>query len=104
VDGGVAIQCEGPAQCGGNPCCLNLFNDYLIESVACTTSASSCPPSSDQAMTMVQTRGCKYDGDCTSGLPSTNAFPDCCHLAGNMVRVCYNKNIGNTFGGTIVCP
>lgn len=103
-DGGAPIQCNGPAQCGGSPCCLHVFHDYFIESATCTNAPSACPGNADIAMNMMQTRGCKYDGDCTDGLSSMIVFPTCCHLTGTTTRLCYNKNITNTYGGTVTCP
>lgn len=102
-DAGLAIQCSGPAQCGGNPCCLTL-SGTTPNDIVCTSSASACP-----AMFQLggdsQTRACKYDGDCTAGLTGTQMYGDCCHAVQNpSTRFCFSKSLVGVTQGQVACP
>jgi hypothetical protein len=101
VDGGLPIQCNGPAQCGGNPCCLTLENQTPT-GFLCTNAPGDCPPM--LAMGSSQTRACKYDGDCTAGLTSSMA-PTCCHSTANPnSRFCFDSAFVGFTMGQVACP
>jgi hypothetical protein len=104
-DAGLAVQCSGPAQCGGNPCCLTL-QGTTPQDISCTSSASACP-----AMFQLtgggtnQTRACKYDGDCTAGLSGTQMYPDCCHVVQQPnIKFCFSKAFVSFTMGQLACP
>ena len=104
-DAGLAIQCSGPAQCGGDPCCLTL-EGTTPKDITCTNSASACP-----AMFQLsgggtnQTRACHYDGDCTAGLSGTQMYPDCCHVVQQPnIKFCFSKAFVSFTMGQLACP
>jgi hypothetical protein len=102
ADGSVAVMCDGPEDCMGNPCCAQ-FSNMGFGAISCTQSTASCPPAIDpQAMTG-QTRLCHQDGDCTVGDPTTK-LPLCCTVMqnGNAAHICLNKLYAGFAGGT--CP
>jgi hypothetical protein len=102
VDGGLPITCQGPGNCGGNPCCITLDNSALT-SISCTSAASQCAPALSGSGSGM-TRSCNYDGDCTYGLSGNPPYPDCCHLTSNNQRFCFNKGLVGFTGGSIACP
>ncbi len=102
-DGGVAVTCDGPEDCMGNPCCAKLSGGGL-GGVMCTMAQNACPPQFDIQQMMGQTRLCHVDGDCTAGAPNTN-LPLCCTVKdqnGNAAHICLNKQFAAFAGGS--CP
>ena len=92
-DGGFEAQCNGPANCGGNPCCITIGSGFTVQGVTCTTSASACQPMVDTGTQSGMDRACHTNADCTAGLPSTPApqLPDCCTNTMTMQHVCFNQ-------------
>jgi hypothetical protein len=103
-DGGFQAQCQKPANCGGNPCCIHVGSGFVVQSVVCTMSASDCVPTINGSTQSGQDRACTVDADCTSGLPSMPApqLPDCCTNTQTMQHVCFNKSYLAIGGWT--CP
>lgn len=90
-DGGFQAQCNGPANCGGNPCCITIGAGFTVESVLCTASPTACPPMVSPSTQSGMDRACHVDGDCTSGVSGTPQLPDCCTNTQTMQKVCFNK-------------
>ncbi|MGZ3443090.1 MAG: hypothetical protein ACXVDD_26395 [Polyangia bacterium] len=93
-DGGFQAQCNGPANCGGNPCCITIGSGFTVQGVVCTTSASACPPMVNAQTQSGMDRACHVDADCVAGLPSMPApqLPDCCTNTQTAQHVCFNKS------------
>jgi hypothetical protein len=89
-DGGFVAQCRGPQDCGGNPCCVTLQNNYSIHDVSCAHAQTDCVPSVDTTTGSGQDRACNVDGDCTAGAPGTN-LPNCCTNSSTGQHVCFNR-------------
>jgi len=104
-DGGFQAQCNGPANCGGNPCCITIASGFKVQSVTCTTAASDCPPMVDAQTQSGMDRACHVDADCTTGLPSSPMpqLPDCCTNTATMQHVCFNKGYVQFISGW-TCP
>jgi hypothetical protein len=104
-DGGFQAQCNSPAQCGGNPCCITIGSGFMVQSVVCTNGPSECPPMVDPGTQSGKDRACKVDADCTAGLPSMPApqLPDCCTNTQTMQKVCFNKSYIQFVSGW-TCP
>lgn len=101
-DGGFTAECNGPADCGGNPCCITIASGFQVTKVACTNAPSACPPMVDAQTQSGQDRACHADGDCTAGVMSPS-LPDCCTNTQTMQHVCFNKSyVGFVPGWT--CP
>jgi hypothetical protein len=98
-EGGVTATCDGPEDCGGNPCCA-MTSGTTLNGVMCTSMPSDCPPS--LGFGAGQTRACHVDGDCTYGLTNSQG-PDCCSATQNgaTVHFCFDKQFA--LGG-ITCP
>ena len=103
-DGGFQAQCQKPANCGGNPCCITIGSGFAVQSVVCTSSPSACVPMVNAGTQSGMDRACTVDADCTSGLPSMPApqLPDCCTNTQTMQHVCFNKSYLGIGGWT--CP
>jgi hypothetical protein len=106
-DLGFEAQCNGPSNCGGNPCCITIGAGFTVQSVVCSTSASSCPPMVNATTQSGMDRACHVDADCIAGLPATPApqLPDCCTNTASGQKVCFNKaalNLPGVMGFT--CP
>lgn len=91
-DGGFEAQCNGPANCGGNPCCITIGSGFTVQGVACTTSPSACVPAVNPSTQSGMDRACHTDGDCTSGVDGMPQLPDCCTNTQTMQHVCFNKS------------
>jgi hypothetical protein len=100
-DGGFFAECTGPADCGGNPCCITIGAGFTVQSVLCTTSATACPPMVDATTQSGHDRACHVDGDCTSGVTNPQ-LPDCCTNTATKQHVCFNKQALAIGGWT--CP
>jgi hypothetical protein len=99
-DGGFTVQCRGPQNCGGNPCCVTTVG-FVPQLVVCTTHPTDCQPNvaiSGDGMD----RGCNVDSDCTSGV-SNPSLPDCCTNTMTMQKVCFNKGLLGVVSGW-TCP
>lgn len=104
ADGGISVACEGPGNCGGNPCCATI-KGATPSNVMCTTSPAACPPSFDLATRSGMSRLCNVDGDCSAGLTGPQMYPDCCHYTANTsTHFCFNKNYAGLTQGQVACP
>lgn len=100
-DGDFTGACDGPEDCSGDPCCLQVMGGNANGS-ACTMSATACFP-------MVslqgngQTRACHVNGDCTSGAQNTQ-LNLCCSVpqGGVTIHICLNQTYAAFLGGS--CP
>jgi hypothetical protein len=103
-DGGFEAQCNGPANCGGNPCCITIGSGFTVEGVECGASASACPPMVNATTQSGTDRACHVDADCVAGLPAMPApqLPDCCTNTATMQHVCFTKAAVALGGWT--CP
>ena len=92
-DLGFEAQCNSPANCGGNPCCITIGSGFTVQSVVCTMSASACPPMVNASTQSGVDRACHVDADCIAGLPTSPApqLPDCCTNTASGQKVCFNK-------------
>lgn len=99
-DGGVPITCDGPEDCGGNPCCATITN-LTQASVTCSAKASDCAPSLAIQTRSGTARFCHTSADCTSGLGSST-LPDCCTgmLNGQSAQFCFSKTFASFLGLT----
>jgi hypothetical protein len=93
-DGGFQAQCNGPANCGGNPCCITIGSGFTVQSVICGNAPSACPPMVNAQTQSGMDRACHVDADCVAGLPSMPApqLPDCCTNTQTAQHVCFNKS------------
>jgi hypothetical protein len=91
TDLGFEAECNSPANCGGNPCCITIGAGFTVQSVVCATSASACPPMVDTNTQSGMDRACTVDADCTAGLASATQLPDCCTNTASHQKVCFNK-------------
>ena len=106
-DLGFVAECNGPANCGGNPCCITIGSGFTVESVACTSAPSACPSMIDATKQSGVDRACHVDADCTAGLPAQPApqLPDCCTNTMSGQKVCFNKGYLGLPGVTgFTCP
>lgn len=109
ADGGVSIACNGPGDCGGDPCCATLEN-ASPKNVVCETAMNACPPMFDLATRSGMTRMCNVDGDCIAGLTPQQAqsemYKDCCHSnANSSSHFCFSASIASGFPQAgITCP
>jgi hypothetical protein len=99
--GGIQIQCIGPGNCGGDPCCVTFVN-MKPTSILCTTSPSACVPNFNLGGGGMS-RLCNSDGDCTSGGVMTN-YNQCCHSTAAGTKFCFNSGLTGLTGGQIACP
>ena len=100
--GGVQIQCVGPGNCGGDPCCLTIAN-MAPQSILCGKTPKSCVPNFN-ASGSGMTRLCSVDGDCTAGGVMT-MYNQCCHYTqGQMTKICFNASFVAFTQGQIACP
>jgi hypothetical protein len=81
------LPCYGPADCGGNACCLRIPILAGPITVACGASPDACPPS--QTFDMSTTRLCQTEADCTAGGISTSENK-CCRasVSGHAAKSC----------------
>jgi len=101
--GSIRVDCRGPSQCGGNPCCVALGAGGKISNVTCSASDNDCKPAIDIASQTGQTRLCEIDGDCTAGAPTTQLNKCCTVMAmGQSQHLCLNTTFAGFIGGT--CP
>jgi hypothetical protein len=91
TDLGFEAQCNSPANCGGNPCCITIAAGFKVQSVVCGMTASACPPMVDATTQSGMDRACTVDKDCTSGVTSPS-LPDCCTNTTTAQHVCFNKS------------
>jgi hypothetical protein len=105
--GALTVQCDGPAACGGNPCCAPFKSSNgmpAAQNVTCGSSPSDCPPAIDFVAMSGTSRLCSVDGDCTSGAPNSQ-LPDCCTgvINGQRTHFCFNK-MYVSFAMGVTCP
>lgn len=106
---GATIACTSPDNCGGNPCCTQITQSTATTpSALCTSAPSACEPKLDLVARGAQTRLCRNDADCVSGITSKN-LPNCCQITyqGNTFKGCFNKTYAayaGQVGATVVCP
>jgi hypothetical protein len=101
-DGGFVAECNSPANCGGNPCCITVANGFVVQSVSCMHEATACAPRIDVGTGSGVDRACRTDADCTTGVP-TPSLPDCCTNTATGQHVCFNKSyVAAVMGWT--CP
>jgi hypothetical protein len=98
-DAGFVAECRGPANCGGNACCITLQKWYP-QAVTCTTSRTDCAPNVNSKGNG-QDRACQVDADCRDGV-SSSQLPDCCTNTQTGQKVCFNK--AGLFIGGFTCP
>ena len=92
-DLGFEAQCNGPSNCGGNPCCITIGAGFTVQSVACSTTPSACPP-------MIERHHAVGHGPRLprrrrlhrrpAGEPAPQ-LPDCCTNTTSGQKVCFNK-------------
>jgi hypothetical protein len=104
-DGGFEAQCNGPSNCGGNPCCITIGQGFTVQGVTCTMAPSACPPMVNAQTQAGMDRACHVDADCTAGLPAMPApqLPDCCTNTMTLQHVCFNKSYLQFISGW-TCP
>ena len=105
--GNLKIACDGPAQCGGNPCCLtvkNLLGGPTPQDIVCGMGPTDCAPALDLLAQKLISRRCAMDADCTAGAPMTQ-LPTCCTGAfgGQSIRFCASAFIAGLAMGKITC-
>jgi hypothetical protein len=100
-DGDFSGACDGPENCAGDPCCIQVMNGGSSGS-SCTMAPTDCVP-------MIsfngggQTRACHVDGDCTSGAPGTQLNLCCTIPQGSAkIHICLNQAFATILGGS--CP
>jgi hypothetical protein len=101
-DGSIADTCDGPEDCAGNPCCLQVMN--AISPPMCTMAANACVPQLNGMVTAGQTRACHSNSDCTAGAMNT-ALNLCCTVVPSglpKMHLCLNQVIVGAVGGS--CP
>ena len=76
--------CEGPQDCGGNPCCFRVV-DVRELGQSCEPTANGCVPV--MGVDTLTTRLCRADGDCTSG-GITTTLTHCCQQPGQSFKAC----------------
>ena len=104
ADGGISVACNGPGQCGGDPCCATL-EKAMPTDVVCETTMNACPPSFDIQTRSGMTRLCNVDGDCSAGLNGPSMLPVCCHSPSNPgTHFCFDKTYAKFSNGLVVCP
>ncbi len=98
-DGALTIACDGPEQCGGNPCCVDVQNAMFNGGAMCTAAPTDCAPTFDIQKRSGMDRLCHNDNDCTSGAANSQA-PNCCTITqgGASVHTCLNKNFVGLLG------
>jgi hypothetical protein len=103
-DGDVTLACDGPENCDGNPCCINIKNGGFTGGAMCNTKPTDCAPAIDIQTQSGMDRFCHTDNDCTSGLPGGSMLPLCCtiSLTGSSAHVCLNKLFAGFIKAT--CP
>lgn len=101
-DGGFIAECDGPEDCGGNPCCITINAGFSVGGVLCGASATDCPPAVDPNTQSGKDRACHVDGDCAAGAPGT-MLPDCCTNSATGQHVCFNKSLVGLVPGW-TCP
>jgi hypothetical protein len=79
-----AGDCEGPQDCGGNPCCWSVV-DVMDRGRTCTMAATACVPV--LGVDTLTTRVCQSDADCTAGGIST-ALTRCCSQSSHAFKAC----------------
>jgi hypothetical protein len=79
-----ARECEGPGDCGGNPCCWSVVN-VNDQGTACEAAPSACVPV--MGVDTLTTRVCQTDADCTSGGISTT-LTHCCPATSHPFKAC----------------
>ena len=77
-------QCQGPQDCGGNPCCWTVIN-VSDRGTSCETSASACVPV--LGVDTLTTRLCQSDADCTAG-GITTSLTHCCQESTHSFKAC----------------
>jgi hypothetical protein len=100
-DGDFSGACDGPEDCSGDPCCIQVMN-MTSNGSTCTMAANACFPQINLAGNG-QTRACHANADCTSGAQGTQ-LNLCCSIAqgGATLHLCLNQIYANFLGGT--CP
>jgi hypothetical protein len=102
--GGYPIQCRGPEQCGGNPCCLNI-NTGAPTGISCTSAATECKPALDVFTRTGKTRLCHVDADCTAGAQGTILNACCTGKQGGLTQqFCFSKTLADLSMGAVTCP
>jgi len=104
--GDIQVDCRGPSQCGGNPCCVGIGASGSASNVTCTSSLSDCKPTIDIGTKRGTTRLCEIDADCSAGAPGSQ-LPDCCTgmVMGQTQHICFNKAyLAFIPGIPITCP
>ena len=99
-DGSSSMQCDGPAQCNGNPCCMSDSMGGNNKTV-CTKAPSDCPGNFEG--NGVKSRRCHTTADCTAGLSNTE-FNTCCTFKYGGYHVCANSFFAMQSHGAISCP
>jgi len=82
------FECEGPDECGGNPCCWSTNVEPGSERTSCATAPDACVPGF--GIDSGATRTCRTDADCTAGGISTDAI-HCCPVSDRTFRQCVEK-------------
>ena len=103
--GGFALQCDGPEDCGGNPCCVNINGTKPPKDSYCTMKTSDCQPTIDVNTFMGMTRFCHVDGDCTHDAPN-GTLKECCTgtYSGQKQHICFDPAYAMFTQGAITCP
>jgi hypothetical protein len=82
------VECEGPEECGGNPCCWSHDVEPGSERTSCSAAPDACVPGF--GIDSGATRTCRTDGDCTAGGISTTAI-HCCPASDQPFRACFEE-------------
>jgi hypothetical protein len=105
-DLGVPVECRGPQNCNGDPCCLSLDNN-VPTGVVCETTADGCSTMFTFGGNKLtgSTRLCNSASDCTAGITNPQ-YPDCCQTVQNGVtqKFCFSSGLAGFTMGQITCP
>ena len=83
------FECEGPDECGGNPCCWSTNVEPNSDKTSCSTAQDACVPGF--GIDSGATRTCRADGDCTAGGIATEAI-HCCPASDQTFRLCTDRS------------
>lgn len=102
-DGNFPVACDGPEDCGGNPCCVDVKGAMLSAGAVCTAKPSECVPQLQLQTQSGRSRLCHVNADCTAGVANSE-LPLCCRVqqGGQQVQVCLNQLIAGFIGAA--CP
>jgi hypothetical protein len=104
-DAAFTVQCDGPENCGGNPCCVSVaFMGFtpVFNDISCSQSPMDCQPVFNLGMNG-QTRLCHTNADCTNGAPNSGANTCCtATFMGVTSQLCLPAQAAGFMG--ITCP